>query len=309
MAVAMLLYLVKMGTIDWTSLSGLIRVWPYTLLAIVLFFTATILQAIRLQILINVHQMSLSYMASIKLTLIGLFFSTYLPGATGGDLVKIYYASKDNPGSKAEVVTILFLDRFIGLFSLLTLPLLLAPFFIELIQSQKVLQGLLISALAISCCIILIAFIGAKFELTNSKLINWLNNLSRLGRLLSRVLHTIHYYKETLGALIKALLISYVLQLLMVSVSLAIAQAMNLSGADFKMLLLIPMGYMANSLPITPGGLGVGEAAMESLFLLGGLTGGAETLLGWRLVMISVGLLGLFFYLKGDKRFFSPKLI
>lgn len=304
-AVAMVVYLAQMGSIDWTSFSGLIKVWPYTLTAIFLFFIATILQALRLQILINAHQMSLSYIASVKLTLIGLFFSTYLPGATGGDLVKIYYASKDNPGSKTEVVTILFLDRFIGLFSLLTLPLMLAPFFIELIQSQKILQGLLGISFAISCGIILVTILGAKLEITESKLIPWLNNKVRFGHLLSRILHTIYYYRNSLGTLFKALLISYLLQFLMISVSLAIAEATNILGADPKMLLLIPMGYMANSLPITPGGLGVGEAAMESLFVMAGLTGGAETILGWRLIMIIVGLFGLVVYLKSDKKFFS----
>ncbi|WP_287017887.1 lysylphosphatidylglycerol synthase transmembrane domain-containing protein [Cycloclasticus sp.] len=304
-AIAMVLYLMQMGVIDWTSLSGLIIAWPYTLLAVILFFVATILQALRLQILINAHQMSLSYMAAVKLTLIGLFFSTYLPGATGGDLIKIYYASKENPGSKAEVITILFLDRFMGLFSLLTLPVFLAPFFIDLIRSQEILQALLILSLSISSSIVLITFIAAKFELADSKLIYWLNNKVRYGHFLSRALHTIHYYKRSLGPLLKALAISYFLQLLMVGVSFSIAEATNIFGADLKMLFLIPMGYMANSFPLTPGGLGIGEAAMESLFLLGGLTGGAETLLGWRLIMILVGLLGLVYYLKGSKKFFS----
>jgi uncharacterized membrane protein YbhN (UPF0104 family) len=88
---------------------------------------------------------------------------------------------------------------------------------------------------------------------------------------------------------------------------MAIAQATNPAGADSKMLVLIPMGYIANALPITPGGLGVGEAAMEALFTMSGLGGGAETILGWRVIMIIVGLLGLVFYLKGEKRFvFDP---
>ena len=260
-AITMVLYLMQMGVIDWTSLSGLIIAWPYTLLAVILFFVATILQALRLQILINAHQMSLSYMAAVKLTLIGLFFSTYLPGATGGDLIKIYYASKENPGSKAEVITILFLDRFMGLFSLLTLPVFLAPFFIDLIRSQEILQALLILSLSISSSIVLITFIAAKFELADSKLIYWLNNKVRYGHLLSRALHTIHYYKRSLGPLLKALAISYFLQLLMVGVSFSIAEATNIFGADLKMLFLIPMGYMANSFPLTPGGLGIGEAA------------------------------------------------
>ena len=69
------------------------------------------------------------------------------------------------------------------------------------------------------------------------------------------------------------------------------------------MLVLIPLGYMANALPITPGGLGVGEAVLESLFVMAGLRGGAETILGWRLIMMVISLLGLVFYLKGEKRF------
>jgi uncharacterized membrane protein YbhN (UPF0104 family) len=101
----------------------------------------------------------------------------------------------------------------------------------------------------------------------------------------------------------KALICSVILQLMMVLVSMAISEATNPQGADLKMLALIPMGYLANSLPVTPGGLGVGEAALESLFKLGGLEGGAEVILGWRLIMVIVGLLGLAFYLKGEKRF------
>ena len=308
-AAVMLWYLSQAGSIDWASFSGLLKAWQYTLLAIILFFVATVFQGHRLQLLINAHQMDLSFFAAVKLTFIGVFFSTYLPGAAGGDLVKIYYASKGNSGSRAEVITIIFLDRFIGLFSLLTLPLLVAPFFIELIASEKVLQGLLGASLVISCGIILVTIIGIKFDLEESKLLHWIEHKFSFGKLLSRILHTIHFYRDRLVIIFKALFFSYLLTFLMVSVSLAIAQAINPSGADPKMLLLLPIGYLATALPITPGGLGVGEAAMESLFVMGGLTGGAETLLGWRLIMIIVGLLGLAFYLKGEKRFVFSRQI
>ena len=69
------------------------------------------------------------------------------------------------------------------------------------------------------------------------------------------------------------------------------------------MAVLIPLGHLANTLPITPGGLGVGEAAFNKLFALAGLEGGAETLLGWRLLTLLLGLVGLVFYLQGRKRF------
>lgn len=112
-----------------------------------------------------------------------------------------------------------------------------------------------------------------------------------------------HSYRDCKAIVFKALLISYFLQFLMVGVSLAIAEAIIPTGSDSKMLVLIPLGYFANSLPVTPGGLGVGEAALESLFNLFSLPGGAEVLLSWRIIMVIVGLLGLAFYLKGEKRF------
>ena len=292
-----------MGSIDWQSFIGLAKEWPYTLVAFGLFTLSTLIQSERLRILINTHQLDLTYFAAVKLTFIGIFFSTYLPGATGGDLVKIYYASKGNPGLRAEVITIFILDRFIGLFSLLTLPLLLAPFFIELIAAHQILQAILAVSATISSGIIIFTIIGAKFELADNRFLNWIESKFSFGSLLVRMLHTIHYYRNNISVIFKALFFSYTLQLLMVGVAMAIAQATNVLGADLKMLFLIPMGYFANSIPITPGGLGVGEAAMESLFIMGGLTGGAEAILGWRLTMIVMGLLGLLFYLKGEKRF------
>jgi uncharacterized membrane protein YbhN (UPF0104 family) len=63
------------------------------------------------------------------------------------------------------------------------------------------------------------------------------------------------------------------------------------------------LGFLANTLPVTPGGLGVGEAAFKMLFSMAGLAGGAEVLLGWRLLMILMGLLGLAFYVQGHTRF------
>jgi hypothetical protein len=42
----------------------------------------------------------------IPLTPIGFFFSTFLPGSAGGDLAKLYYATRENEGHRAEVATV-----------------------------------------------------------------------------------------------------------------------------------------------------------------------------------------------------------
>jgi len=308
-AVTMLWYLASSGSIEWSSFSGLAKAWRYTLVAIGLFVSAVVLQALRLRLLINAGHFDLSFLAAIKLTFIGWFFSTYLPGAAGGDVVKIYYASKGNQQRRAEVITIVLLDRFIGLFSLLTLPLILAPFFVNLIAIQPALQAVLGASLGLTCGIIVAAYLGARVELDGRQPLHRVETNNYFRELLMRILRTLHLYRNRMGFIFGALVLSYAVQILMVGVSMAVAQAINPAGADPKMLLLVPMGYLASALPITPGGLGVGEVALESLFTMSGLGGGAETLLGWRLIMLIVGLLGLVFYLKGEERFvFSQRV-
>lgn len=302
-ALAMLYWLAQSDMIEWSALKGLFLSWHFTVLAVVIFALSTVVQAARLHILLKASEFHLPFLTASRLTFIGLFFSTYLPGATGGDLVKIYYVSKGNRGKRAEAITILLFDRFLGLYALLTLPLILAPFFPDLISQQKALQLLLLMSAVLAAAVIVFMVIAAQFELANNKWLLWIESKLPLGALFKRMVITIHSYRDNLPAFLAAVGYSYLSQLLMVFVAMLVARATLDTGAEPEMLLLVPMGYLANSLPFTPGGLGVGEAALESLFAMAGIHGGAETLLGWRLVMIITGLIGLVFYLRGEKSY------
>jgi len=61
------------------------------------------------------------------------------------------------------------------------------------------------------------------------------------------------------------------------------------------------LGMLANALPLTPAGLGVGETAFDRLFALVGVTGGATLPLAWRVGSLPLGLLGCVFYAVGVK--------
>jgi hypothetical protein len=52
------------------------------------------------------------------------------------------------------------------------------------------------------------------------------------------------------------------------------------------------LGLIANVLPITPGGLGVGEAAADALFRLVGVAGGAALVTAWRAGMLCISAAG-----------------
>jgi hypothetical protein len=62
------------------------------------------------------------------------------------------------------------------------------------------------------------------------------------------------------------------------------------------------LGLVANALPITPGGLGVGEAAFEGLFRTVGYAGGAQMILAWRAGMLALCCVGCVFYIAGNRK-------
>jgi glycosyltransferase 2 family protein len=301
-AIGLLVYLGVSGVISWSALHGLATSWGLTLAALVVLAVDVCVIAWRLCVLFKPRALYLSLFSSLRLTLMGIFFNVCLPGSTGGDVIKIYYATRDNHGRRTEVATIMLLDRAIGMFALMIWPLLVAPLFPQLLRSLPILRFLLWAAAAVSCVMFVGMLVGSMERVRHSRFVAWTFRKLPLGSYAERVFDTIHAYRHNLTTLLAAVGLSLLAHTMTIGGTLLAAQAMNPSGFVWQMSLLIPLGFLANSLPLTPGGLGVGEAAFDRLFSMAGLTGGAEALLGWRILMVIMGLPGLFFYLQGRKR-------
>jgi len=308
LAIGLLAYLVFSDAIQWPTLLGLSAAWPLTLVAFVILCADTVVTAWRLCVLLKPRGMHLSLNASLRLSLIGLFFNTYLPGASGGDVIKIYYATTGNQGRRTELVTVMILDRVIGMFAMVILPLLIAPFFVPLIRASEVLRALLWLAAAVTTAMILgILFISAE-PVRNSRIMSRAFLRLPMGEYAQRVIDTIQTYWREPGTLLATVGISLLAHIMSVAVMLILYVAIRPGEFSWQMSMLIPMGFLVNTIPLTPGGLGVGETAFDSLFALAGLNGGAEMLLSWRILMLSLGLLGLVVYLQGKKHFVSGQL-
>lgn len=302
-AIGLLVYLGMSGAINWSALKGLMSVWPITLLALFVLLADTGVAAWRLCVLLKPHGFHLTLLSSFRLTLMGVFFNACLPGGTGGDVVKIYYAAEGNRGRRTEVATVLLLDRAVGMFAMLLWPLLAAPFFPRMIAASSLLQGLLWTAGAAWVAMLVCMLVGFSSRVRQSSLVRWMLRTLPLGRYAEQVFDTVHFYRHNVGTLVAAVAISLVALTINIGVMLLIAQAVVPAGFVWEMSMLIPLGLLANALPATPGGLGVGEAALNKLFAVAGLTGGAEILLGWRLLAMATGMIGLVFYLQGRKYF------
>jgi uncharacterized membrane protein YbhN (UPF0104 family) len=69
---------------------------------------------------------------------------------------------------------------------------------------------------------------------------------------------------------------------------------------------LTSLAFVLNNVPITPGGIGFTEAAVASLYGIAGLEGGAETMLGMRVLFLVLAPVGVFLYFRGMRRYLTP---
>jgi uncharacterized membrane protein YbhN (UPF0104 family) len=304
--ITILVYLAKSGQINFSSLTRLFRVWPITLAAVGFLLLDILMMSIRASLLFRSAQLSLSLGNSFQLNLIGFLFSTFLPGAAGGDIARLVYATRQNHGRRAEVATVLILDRFVGLFSLVLLPILFAPFFLALLRSLSVLRRLLyMDALLAGLMAVSVALVAFS-ACTRSWVVRSLGTWPTIKDLAVRVLDAMALQGKAQSTLFFAFLLSLLANLALIVVTALGLYAVNPLSFSTRLALVAPIGHLVNSLPLTPGGIGVGETAFNTLFKLTGISGGAEALLCLRLWNICVGLLGLLVYLFGMRRIVYP---
>jgi uncharacterized protein (TIRG00374 family) len=299
--IVLLIYLVRSKIIDLRTLSNLWRAWPTTAIAVNLILLDMALMAFRLSLLFRPRGIHLSLWNSFQLTLMGLFFSTFLPGRAGGDLARVYYALRDKGGRREEILTVLVFDRVIGLFSLLLLPLLFAAVFPNILPDVPDLHILVLIIAALSAGM-LAAFFFCVYTTSKQPLTTDKNHRRLWFRnLVGKVLKTIRAYRHNPGTLMGALVISLAANALVIAVTALAVHLLDATQVSARMWVIIPAGQIANSLPLTPGGLGVGETAFNSLFKMAGMRNGADALICWRIWTILASFLGLIFYWRGLK--------
>ncbi len=159
------------------------------------------------------------------------------------------------------MATVVLLDRGVGLFSMLLLPLIFAPFFMGLLRSVPVLRALIVIDIAAAVAM-LIGFLVCVYNETLRRLVAPRNSRwERWLQIVRRMLGTLSKYRGNARGLLAATAMSVVANGSVILVMALALVPINPAWVSTKMCLLVPLGQVANSLPLTPGGLGVGEAA------------------------------------------------
>ncbi len=95
--------------------------YRWVAMGILAYVVVEVAAAFRWHVLLKVQKISLSLPRLCGLFFIGMFYNQFLPGGTGGDIIKSYYLLKETPDKKAGALLAVVFDRFIGLVALVAI--------------------------------------------------------------------------------------------------------------------------------------------------------------------------------------------
>jgi len=242
-----------------------------------------------------------TFYQTFRFTLIGIFFNYVIPGGVGGDVVKGYYIVRHHPQSKTVAAITVAMDRFVGLYTMMFLALFVMFLDWTQVTSHPQLKWIFLSLLCL--------FLGFSlfWTLIFSKRISSHQFFHKLIGKLPKAEHLIELYSsfakysETKKIIFTTFFYSLIAQSLAVLFFVYVGYALGFSQVNFHTyFFVVPIGIMVTAVPISPAGVGVGQAAFYYLFGLiqpESAQLGAIGITAMQMFYFIYGLLGAWFYI------------
>lgn len=305
-AFGMIYWLVSSGKLDFKLFLMSWQNGPQILFAMVAVAFIIILTGLRWKMLLDVKATKkISMKKIIPIHWIGVFFSTFLPGAVTGDILKLLYVKDlDSNFNKTFLLTSVLIDRVIGLCGLLTLSGLVSVFYYkELVEHGPMIAHMihfnLLLALG-SLGLISLLFIPEKY---NSKVIALMQKVPVLGSKLSHFLEQTWAFNGHHKKIFGCILLSLFIQVINILTFYILTKPFYTSPISIAHVFsIVPIGFISTAIPISPAGAGVGHLAFNELFSMYQISGGASLFNIFFLCNIITNLIGFFPYITSRKK-------
>src|SRR5256886_5172339 len=240
----------------------------WVIAAIFAYVTVEIAAAIRWQILLRVQGIRLNFFRLIGLFLIGMFYNQFLPGGTGGDIIKSYLLLKETAHHKAGALLAVVFDRLIGLVALVTITVTLVTLRFDLLWRTPVtvesgftphqLLGVLGLLLGVSITGLMISFIVSGFNL-----FHLLPHKFPGREKLIEIAAAYHLYARHWFATFLAFGASLVAHLATFTTFLCVAYAFHAGVKLIDFFAVLPVERTLTALPISFAGVGLREQILQ----------------------------------------------
>ncbi len=241
--------------------------------AVLFYAPVTFGIAWRLRLMLATQDIKLGYRDSVLLTFAGNFFNFAMPGTTGGDIYKAYHIAK-RTHKRTEGVTIVLLDRAIGLASFLILGA-----FTILVSWRKDMIGEYGRWVGYLMAVFIVGF-GLFFSHRVRRVIRYDALLARLpfAEKLKRIDETTFSFRRHKSQAILTLGLTLALHGLFVGSIFCMARGLGIHPSEGRtegelflaVLLASVVGYLFAAIPVTIQGFGLLEAVFIRVLVNGG---------------------------------------
>jgi uncharacterized protein (TIRG00374 family) len=293
-------FLLHNKQLDPQNLEIAVRRFNVFACSVVLLIMGTLITVYRWRIILASQNIHLGFWQALKLTFVGYFFSTVLPGTIGGDFVKAYYLTKGEQ-EKTALVSSIFFDRLLGLYSLTAIAVVaVTTSFVSSrvsgssgLRAQPVVLslGIFIMFLFLGATLLAIVLLNRRF--VRSVLIRKLIPRLPFRRITEKIFDTFLQFGENRKAIVYALALSVAASFISYVGLFVLAQMLGIREIKpLDYFFLLPVGMLTMAIPLAPSGLGVGEIGFSRLFMLFGSARGAEVAVMYHIIFLVTALGG-----------------
>jgi glycosyltransferase 2 family protein len=246
--------------------------YSWVVIGILAYVIVEIAAAFRWHVLLKVQGIHLSFWRLSGLFLIGMFYNQFLPGGTGGDIIKSYYLLKETPDKKAGALLAVVFDRIIGLVALIAITGTLIGLrydFLSQTPETRQLLWILLVVLGVSIAGLLTTFVITGFKLFHSLPLRFPGREK-----LIEISAAYHLYARHWRATLVAFGSSIVAHLATFATFLSVAYSLRANVKVVDFFAVMPIERTISAMPISFAGIGWREKVLQ--IMLHGVCGVPE---------------------------------
>lgn len=305
-AIALLIWLAKSGKLDLDIIASLIQKPTLILFIMSVMLLNHFITAFRWKLILDQKSAnSLNIISIFKASWIGIFFNSVLPGSVSGDFIKILYVKDlDEKLTSKYLLGSVIIDRALGLFGLISVGGFTCLFsYNKLVNISPQVKTLVEINLLLFATVILSMISVFIFKELPHKMATPFRDIKFVGGIVRKLESVWLNLCKLRKQLILVLIVSIFIQAFAAFnfwylVTPFIEEQFTFSQA----MMILPIGFILMSLPISPAGLGVGHAAFQTLFGYIGISEGANLFNIYFILILVTNLTGVIPYLVSKRK-------
>jgi len=256
-----------------------------------------IIPAIRWHLVLKSQESDIRFVQVLRWTWIGFFFKIFVPGGLGLDMTRGFYLMSNRKVKRLSSLSTVLMDRIIGLHSLLMVGFVsLTVYFLISDDSNRL---AFFSWVLLSVSMLLIFCLAVTMV------------SRRIGKILRKLVPVrfrqsydglVHLYRSNRRSFFLIYGISLVNALLNVFVFTFAGRALGYSVPIWIASVAVPLMTLSSLIPLTPGGLGIGEAVTAEFMSSLQYSGGGSVSLLMRMMFYFWALFGGVLFLMGQRK-------